>query len=73
MSLIPNFAVQEYQKDAIYRQMLEYKRENATLEARLEELDKRSTYHDDHIRVMDAWWIQVCGNLMSNAFSPIPC
>ncbi|RWA09858.1 hypothetical protein EKO27_g5229 [Xylaria grammica] len=45
--------VEEYQKDAIYRQMLEYKREKTTLEARLEELDKRSTYHDDHIRVMD--------------------
>ncbi|TRX91360.1 hypothetical protein FHL15_007782 [Xylaria flabelliformis] len=51
--------VEEYQKDAIYRQMLEYKREKTTLEGRLEELDKRSTYHDDHIRVMDAWWIQV--------------
>ncbi|RYC61990.1 hypothetical protein CHU98_g4207 [Xylaria longipes] len=50
--------VEEYQKDAIYRQMLEYKREKTTLEARLDELDKRSTYHDDHIRVMDAWWIQ---------------
>ncbi|KAH8162435.1 hypothetical protein CIB48_g5814 [Xylaria polymorpha] len=51
--------VEEYQKDAIYRQMLEYKREKTTLEARLEELDKRSTYHDDHIRIMDAWWIQM--------------
>lgn len=51
--------VEEYQKDAIYRQMLEYKREKTTLEARLEELDKRSTHHDDHIRVVDAWWIQV--------------
>ncbi|TGJ81998.1 hypothetical protein E0Z10_g6759 [Xylaria hypoxylon] len=51
--------VEEYQKDAIYRQMLEYKREKTTLEVRLEELDKRSTYHDDHIRVMDGWWTQV--------------
>ncbi|KAJ3562713.1 hypothetical protein NPX13_g8464 [Xylaria arbuscula] len=51
--------VEDYQKDAIYRQMLEYKREKTTLEARLEELDKRSTYHDDHIRVMDGWWTQL--------------
>ncbi|KAI0537317.1 ubiquitin ligase protein BRE1 [Xylaria digitata] len=51
--------VEEYQKDAIYRQMLEYKREKGTLEARLEELDKRSTYYDDHIRVMDGWWTQL--------------
>jgi E3 ubiquitin-protein ligase BRE1 len=39
--------------------MLEYKREKTTLETRLEELDKRSTYHDNHIRIMDAWWLQV--------------
>ncbi|KAI0429205.1 hypothetical protein F5Y09DRAFT_265341 [Xylaria sp. FL1042] len=57
--------VEEYQKDAIYRQMLEYKREKTTLEARLEELSKRATYHDDHIRVMDGWWTQVSRNQMS--------
>lgn len=64
--------VEEYQKDAIYRQMLEYKRENATLEARLEELDKRSTYHDDHIRVMDAWWIQLLQEVSLVANGSIP-
>ncbi|KAI0480294.1 hypothetical protein GGR56DRAFT_264358 [Xylariaceae sp. FL0804] len=50
--------IEDYQKDAIYRQMLEYKREKTTLEARLEELAQRSTYHDDHLRVVDAWWLQ---------------
>lgn len=39
--------------------MNEYKRENATLEARIEEIQKRSTYHDDHIRIADAWVLQV--------------
>ncbi|KAI1312124.1 ubiquitin ligase protein BRE1 [Xylaria venustula] len=39
--------------------MLEYKREKITLETRLEELDKRSTYHDDHLRVMNGWWTQL--------------
>ncbi|KAI0603163.1 E3 ubiquitin-protein ligase BRE1 [Biscogniauxia sp. FL1348] len=51
--------VEDYQKDAIFRQMLEYKREKSTLETRLEDLVKRSTHHDDHIRVIDAWWLQL--------------
>jgi len=50
---------QEYQKGAIFRQMLEYKREKQTLESRLQELEKKSTDHDDHIRIVDAWWLQV--------------
>lgn len=39
--------------------MLEYKREKATLEARLDEYARRATHHDDHLRVVDAWWLQV--------------
>lgn len=39
--------------------MLEYKRERNLLENKVEQLDKKATYHDDHIRVMDAWWDQV--------------
>jgi hypothetical protein len=39
--------------------MLEYKREKATLEAQLKEVQKRSADHDDHLRVIDAWWSQV--------------
>ncbi|KAI5819897.1 hypothetical protein BZA77DRAFT_123250 [Pyronema omphalodes] len=48
-----------FQKEAIWRQMQEYKRERNILEARLEDLDKRSVYHDDHLRIVDAWWTQV--------------
>lgn len=51
--------VQEYQKGAIYRQMLEYKREKANLETRIQELEKSSIFHDDHIRIMDSWVLQV--------------
>lgn len=29
------------------------------LENRVEQLDKKATYHDDHIRVMEAWWDQL--------------
>ncbi|KAI0105502.1 hypothetical protein GGR51DRAFT_191318 [Nemania sp. FL0031] len=52
--------------------MLEYKREKTTLEARLEELNKRSTYHDNHLRVMDAWWIQLLQevSILANASLP---
>jgi hypothetical protein len=52
-------ALQKYQKDAIYRQMLEYKREKATLESQLKDVQKRSSDHDDHLRVIDVWWSQV--------------
>ncbi|KLU87338.1 E3 ubiquitin-protein ligase bre-1 [Magnaporthiopsis poae ATCC 64411] len=51
--------IEDYQKDAIYRQMLEYRREKTTLESRLEEVTKRSTHHDDHLRVVDQWWLQL--------------
>ncbi|PVH73544.1 hypothetical protein DL98DRAFT_50729 [Cadophora sp. DSE1049] len=52
-------AIQEYQKDAIYRRMLEYKREAATFQSQVKELQKRATDHDDHLRVADQWWTQV--------------
>ncbi|KAI1398445.1 ubiquitin ligase protein BRE1 [Hypoxylon fuscum] len=39
--------------------MLEYKREKTTLETQLDEAKKHSTYHDDHIRILDAWFIQL--------------
>jgi hypothetical protein len=39
--------------------MLEYKREKATLEAQLKDVQKRSSDHDDHLRIIDAWWSQV--------------
>lgn len=51
--------VQRFQKEAIWRQMQEYKRERNTLEARLNELTKRTAYHDDHLRIIDAWFGQV--------------
>ncbi|PSS22448.1 hypothetical protein M430DRAFT_98742 [Amorphotheca resinae ATCC 22711] len=51
--------LENYQKDAIYRQMLEYKREKATLESQLRDVQKRSVDHDNHLRVIDAWWSQL--------------
>ena len=40
--------------------MLEYKREKIALEARVQELEKSCVDHDDHIRIVDRWWLQVC-------------
>lgn len=51
--------VQTYQKDAIYRQMLEYKREKATLEGQLKDIQRQCTNHDDHLRIVDVWFSQV--------------
>lgn len=61
---------QEYQKGAIYRQMLEYKREKINLESRVQELEKSSTDHDDHIRIVDAWVLQVCRTSTASRGNP---
>ncbi|KAJ9608938.1 E3 ubiquitin-protein ligase bre1 [Cladophialophora chaetospira] len=51
--------LERFQKDAIYRQMQEYKREKNTLEAQLKEMRKKARYHDDHLRIIDSWFQQV--------------
>lgn len=42
--------------------MREYKRDKGIFESRVNELAKQATYHDDHIRLIDAWFLQV-GNV----------
>jgi E3 ubiquitin-protein ligase BRE1 len=39
--------------------MREYKRERDTLESQLKDVQKKSLEHDDHLRIVDAWWTQV--------------
>jgi len=39
--------------------MLEYKREKTTLETRVQDFQKKCVDHDDHIRVIDAWVLQL--------------
>jgi len=39
--------------------MKEFKRERNDLEAQLNDLTKRATWHDDHVRTIDAWFSQV--------------
>lgn len=51
--------LQRIQKDAILRQMHEYKREKAALETRLGDAKQAAEHHDSHIRAIDSWFSQV--------------
>ncbi|KAF2218780.1 BRE1 E3 ubiquitin ligase-domain-containing protein [Elsinoe ampelina] len=51
--------VENYQKDAILRQMKEYKRNCKELESNVKDLKSQASYHDDHIRLIDAWFSQL--------------
>ena len=48
-----------FQKDAIWRQMQEYKREKVNLETKLKDLSKNAAFHNEHLRVIDGWFKQV--------------
>ncbi|KAI0013617.1 ubiquitin ligase protein BRE1 [Xylariaceae sp. FL0662B] len=52
--------------------MLEYKREKSTLEARIDEFIKRCTHHDDHLRIIDAWWVQLLQEIELMAEGTVP-
>lgn len=39
--------------------MKEYKREKSLYESQVQDLSKRSQYHDDHLRIVDSWFTQV--------------
>ncbi|KAJ4145036.1 hypothetical protein LMH87_003898 [Akanthomyces muscarius] len=64
--------IEVYTKGAIYRQMQEYSRRAATAESRLEEVHKRAVHHDDHIRIIDAWWQQILDEVELLADASIP-
>jgi E3 ubiquitin-protein ligase BRE1 len=52
--------MQSFQKDAILRQMKEYKREKNVLEQQLADVEKRAETFDDRLLTIDAWLQQVC-------------
>ncbi|KAK4092390.1 RING-12 protein [Purpureocillium lilacinum] len=64
--------IEAYTRGAIYRQMQEYSRKAATAESRLEELHKRCVHHDDHLRIVDAWWRQLMEELEGLADKNLP-
>lgn len=51
--------LERFQKDAIWRQMQEYKREKVSLEAKLKDMSKAATRHNEHLRVIDTWYNQL--------------
>ncbi|OGE51280.1 hypothetical protein PENARI_c014G09544 [Penicillium arizonense] len=51
--------LERFQKEAILRQMQEYKREKSSLESRLSQMSKAATFHNDHLRVIDSWFKQL--------------
>lgn len=57
------YILQNYQKDAIIRQMKEYKREKKYYEDLSNELSRKVTIHDDHLRALDAWFAQLLDEL----------
>ncbi|KAK3074646.1 E3 ubiquitin-protein ligase bre1, partial [Teratosphaeriaceae sp. CCFEE 6253] len=64
--------VENYQKDAILRQMNEYKRQKRDIETRFSELSKRTKYHHDHIRTIDAWFAQMLDEVRVLAGQTLP-
>ncbi|KAK9324150.1 BRE1 E3 ubiquitin ligase-domain-containing protein [Lipomyces orientalis] len=48
-----------FKKEAIFRQMQIYRRERDLLQSRVTEIEQRSAYHDDHLRVLELWWDQL--------------
>ena len=63
--------IEEYQKDAILRQMKEYKREVASTKEELKRVAKKALYHDDHLRIIDAWFSQLIDELSSLSNAPL--
>lgn len=39
--------------------MREYKREKTHLESQLAEVQKKAIHHDDNLRALDVWFLQV--------------
>lgn len=51
--------IQEFQKEAIFRQMQAYKREKETLESRFNKVDKDYKKLQSRFSLLDRWWDQV--------------
>ncbi|KAJ5806019.1 uncharacterized protein N7503_003621 [Penicillium pulvis] len=50
--------LERFQKDAILRQMQEYKREKVSLESRVSQMSKAAADHNDRLRIIDSWFRQ---------------
>ena len=45
------------------RQMKDYKRQRSSLDEQLSEARAKARFHDDHLRILDAWFSQVLDEL----------
>ena len=54
------------------RQMKEYKREKKHAQELVDELTSKMTDHDEHLRVVDAWWAQLLDEVRILAANAIP-
>ena len=63
---------QNFQKDAILRQMKDYKRAKKDSEERVAELQKKCQHHDDHLRTIDAWFAQLLDEVRILATQMLP-
>lgn len=64
--------MKNYQKDAILRQMKEYKRQRRDFEEKVQDLQKRCQFHDDHLRTIDAWFSQLLDEIRIMAAQSLP-
>jgi E3 ubiquitin-protein ligase BRE1 len=64
--------MQDFQKDAILRQMKEYKRQKKDAEDQYSELQKKTRWHDDHLRTIDAWFAQLLDEVRVIAAEMLP-
>ena len=67
-----NTSFQAYQKDAILRQMNEYKREQKYWQKEYTKLSEKLTHHDDHLRTIDAWFSQLLDEVRILAADTLP-
>ncbi|KAK9377563.1 BRE1 E3 ubiquitin ligase-domain-containing protein [Lipomyces chichibuensis] len=60
-----------FKKEAIFRQMQIYRRERDLLQTRVTEIEQRSAYHDDHLRVLELWWDQLLNEVNILSGKPV--
>ncbi|KAF2766703.1 BRE1-domain-containing protein [Teratosphaeria nubilosa] len=64
--------IEYFQKDAILRQMKEYKRQQRIAEEQYTQLRDQCKHHDDHLRTIDAWFAQLLDEVRVIAGQSLP-
>lgn len=64
--------IKAYQKDAILRQMKEYKTELKHWQKEYNRLSDKLIHHDDHLRTIDAWFSQLLDEVRILAADVLP-